>query len=119
MDLIRITNEIEDKIRDLGYARKELQKRANDRATAIGEYEKKLAMTVISLRNGQSMSLEGIEIKDPPTTIIDKIAKGLCYKEKIKSELAESAYKIAIVGIEALKAELSALQSIYKYQEIL
>ena len=117
MHITTLTELIENKMKQLGKGRAELSRRANEKATSLGEYEKKIGITTMQLRNGVTMNLEGIEIVNPPATSIDKIARGICYKEKITAELREAEYKNAIVGMSALQAELSALQSIFRYQE--
>jgi len=48
---------------------------------------------------------------------MEKIAKGICYQEKLNMELAEAQYKNAIVGMSAIQAELNGFQSIYRHLE--
>ena len=91
--------------------------RGKDKAVSIGEYEKVLAQTLIQLKNGKAMKLGEDEIVNPPATITVQIAKGICFKEKIAMELAESKYKSAVVGLEAVKTTIVALQSILKYTD--
>jgi len=115
MDIQTVAAEIREKIDRLRDGRKDLARRADNKANAIGEYEKHLAIVLIGLRNGKEYVLDGVAIKDPPVTIAERIARGICYQEKINAEKAEAEYRNAIAGMSALEAELNGLQSINRY----
>ena len=118
-DLIIITNEIKTKIALLEKMRSVVKERGDNKADAIALYDRTLAINIIKLKNmqkGETIDFEGIEIKAPlPTTIIEKIAKGLSYNEKLNMEKADAEYKSAITNINTVQAELNALQSIYRH----
>ena len=107
---------IEDKIKLLETGRGRLEKDSFEKASNLALYEKELAKTIIKLKNGEEMELEGAKIQNPPTTIMEKIARGLCYQEKMNADLAETTYKSTIVKIQTVQAELNAYQSLYKSQ---
>jgi hypothetical protein len=67
------------------------------------------------MRNGKEYELGGEIIKDPPTTIIEKLAKGLCWVDKLAMDQAETAYKIALEKIDNLKSGQNGFQSINRY----
>ena len=115
MDLITIRNKIEENIKLLRATSRELKIRSKDKSEALGNYEKKLAQIMIKLRNGQVVNLAGEEVGYGSATGLEKIAKGVCYKESIALDLAESAYKNAVVGIQTIQAEINAYQSILRY----
>jgi hypothetical protein len=119
VELIQIKEEIEKKIRALELGRQVVTVRAEAKATAIAKLEKSLAVMVIRLKNlgsDEIVEFEGEEIKGPPpTTLVERIAKGMCWKEKLEAEEAEGRYKAAISGMESLRAELNGLQSINKH----
>jgi len=115
MDIISINNQIKDNILLLRKTRDTLKVRGEDKAEALGTYEKSLAQTLIKLRNGQLLELEGEEITNPPATIMRDIAKGIVYKERIVLDLAESNYKSATVALDAIKTTINALQSQLRY----
>jgi len=115
MELIKIAELIESKIKTLERGRHELEPRAKAKAEAIANYEKALAKKLIQLKNGITFQLDGETIENPPATLSEKIARGLCYDEKIKSELAEAQYKNAVIGLQTIQAELNGLQSINRY----
>ena len=117
MELSKISNEIEKRIRLLEVGRKALQDRAQRKADTIGEYEKELSKTIMRLRNGDELECDGQWIKDPPVTIIEKIARGICFREKINMELADAEYRNAIEGMKSIQAELNGFQSIYRHQD--
>ena len=114
-DLIKIRDKIEENLKLLRATSRELKIRS--KAEAIGNYEKKIAVTMLKLRQGQVVELDGEEVAYSVTTGLDKIAKGVCYKESIALDLAESAYKNAVIGIQTVQVEINALQSILRYME--
>jgi len=115
MDIITINKSLTENILSLRVARKVIDECAQNKAHSVGEYEKVLAITLIRLKNGETMELGGEEIINPPATISRDIAKGICYQEKINMELAESAYKNATIGLETVKTTIMALQSMLKF----
>ena len=52
-----------------------------------------------------------------PVTIIEKVARGICWQELLQKDKTEAEYLNGIIGIQSLLGELSALQSIFKHQE--
>lgn len=117
MEIMDISKKIQDKIGLLEDMRLRIKERAERKATAISNYDKALAITIIKLKNGKHMELDNNIIEKPPTTIIDKIAKGVCYKEKLEMEEADALYKCVISNINSVLAELNAYQSIFRHLE--
>ena len=115
MEAIDVAKKIESKISMISKMRGQLADRAERKSIAISTYEKILAITMIKLKNGEEMILEGQLIINPQATILEKIAKGLCWKEKLELELAESSYKSLITNLDCIQAELNGLQSINKH----
>lgn len=107
---------IENKVKLLEVGRSQLDKNGSGKADKISQYEKALAKTIIQLKNGKEMELDGEKIQNPPATILEKIARGICYQEKLNADLAESSYRSTIVKIQTVQAELCAYQSLYKSQ---
>jgi len=117
MEIVKIANKIVEKIGTLEMGRDLLKDKATDKAETIATYEKALAVTIIRLKNGAEFEIDGHKVKNPLATIMEKIAKGICYQEKLDMELAEASYKNAIVGMAAIQAELNGYQSIFKHLE--
>lgn len=115
METVKLSQLIEDKIKLLEAGRKELKTRAERKAETIAEYDRRMAITMIELKNGVEVMWEGQKIQNPPATIIEKIAKGLCWQSKLEMEKAEAFYKNAIVGLHTITAELNGLQSVNRY----
>ncbi len=115
MELVKISTLIEAKIKLLEAGRKELKTRAETKATTIAEYDKAIALTIIQLKNGMEVKWENEVIKNPLASITEKIARGVCYKEKLAMEQAEAFYKNAIVGLSCIQAEMNGLQSINRH----
>lgn len=117
MDLISVSKAIEDRIGLLATARKMLQDNATAKATAISNYDKALATTLIKLKNGVELEVEGIMIQSPPASIMEKIAKGYCWKERLAMETSEAVYKANVSALDSLSSELNGYQSIFRYLE--
>ena len=119
MDIVDINQQITKEILNLRNATNELMVRAKDKANALGQYEKKLAQTMLTLKNGQTVLLDGKEEVYNTATGLEKIAKGVCYKESIALDLAESKYRNVQVYIKSCETVINALQSqlrVIKYE---
>lgn len=117
MDIISVSKKIQEKIKTLELGREILRERATEKANAIGLYEKQIAKTLIGLKNGKEYDIEGEKIQNPPASTSEKIARGVCYQEKINAELKEAEYKNAVIGMQAILGEVNAWQSIYRHLE--
>jgi len=115
MDIITVSSEIEKKINELEKAKKFLNERSGKKAEAIALYDKELAITILKIRNETISEFEGIEIKGLPATILEKVAKGVCFNEKLNQDKAEADYKSLIVYIKTTESQLNGWQSIYRY----
>jgi len=114
MELIQVAKSIELKIEELDKLRDQLADIAQDRARATAAYDKEIAKTLIRLRNGDSFEIEAYKVEAPPVSIMDKVAKGLCWEGKLKMDMSETMYKNLLVKIEIVKAQLNAFQSIQR-----
>lgn len=117
MDIIQINQEIQNKIKLLEKGRALLEEQAITKSQTIAEYEKHLAVTIIQLKNGKEIEFEGETIVNPPATIIEKIARGICYQDKLEMDKAEAMYKATITKIQSIQAELNGYQSIFRHLE--
>jgi hypothetical protein len=115
MELIDIALKIEGRINELSKLEIKLEEYAILRARAIVDYELELAKKIVSLKGGKEFTLEGEIVRDVPTTIIEKIARGLIHEIIFKKEVAESNYKNILAKIEIVKAQLNGYQSINKH----
>uniref|UniRef100_A0A6M3IR31 Uncharacterized protein n=1 Tax=viral metagenome TaxID=1070528 RepID=A0A6M3IR31_9ZZZZ len=117
MEIVEIAKMIEAKIKSLELGREILKEYAQEKAETIGTYDKAMAKTIIALKNGAEFNLDGHVVKNPLTTVTERIARGICFQEKIDMELAEAKYKNAIVGMSAISSELNGYQSIFRHLE--
>lgn len=117
MDIIKVSQKIEEKVKLLEKARSLLEGLAADKAVTAANYEKELAITLIKLRNGVAFTLEGEIIREPPATICEKIARGIVWESSLQAQQAEMAYKLGLVKLESVKVELQGFQSIYRHLE--
>ena len=105
MDHIIIAESIQKKIKEIDEIRREIKERGEQKAQAVSEYDKRITITLIELKNGRKFLLENQEIENPPVSIMEKIAKGLCWGEKLEMEKAEANYKSVISNLEAVVSE--------------
>ena len=116
-DLIKYKDRIEGIIAELGKCRREIEGKGKDRAMAIANYDKRMAVTIVCLRDGQLLKIDDREIKQLPVSVMEKVAKGICQEDKYQLEVAESAYKACITNMQVLMAQLNAFQSVLRYLE--
>ncbi len=117
MNVIDVSEKIQGKIAEIDKFRKVLRERAEKKAQTVAEYDKQIALILMGLRNGKSYELDGEKITDPPTTIMEKIAKGICWKEKLEMDTAEVLYKSVITNLDCVCSQLNGFQSINRYLE--
>lgn len=105
LDVMDVAQRIINKINLLEEGRKQLQEKAQKRANAISAYDLALMKSIIQLKADDKY----------PTTLIEKIAKGECYKERAEMELREAEYKLTVTKMDAIQAELNGWQSINRF----
>lgn len=115
MELIQVRNCIEKIIVEIGKCRREIEEKGAAKAKTISNYDRRMASTLAVLRNSDTYVLDDKTYKQPPVSIAEKIAKGLCWQERLAMELAESGYKACISNLSALLAQVNAFQSILRY----
>lgn len=115
MQVIEIAEEIQVKIKELEIMQPEIKKRATEKAKLNAEYEKCLAVTIMKLKNGVEMELDGEKISSPPATLIEKIARGMTWQAKMKADESEALYKSLIANIDSVQSQLNGLQSLNRY----
>lgn len=104
-NILEVAGNIEEKITLLVKGRDQLQDKAQKRANAISAYDLALRKSIIQLKADDKY----------PTTLIEKIAKGECYKERAEQELREAEYKLTVTKMDAIQAELNGWQSINRF----
>jgi hypothetical protein len=117
MEVTKVAKEIEDKIKLLDKMKVEIKSRSEKKATTSANYDKQIAIVMMGLQAGKEFSLEGEKIQNPTATITEKLAKGICWKEKLEMDKAEGMYKSLLSNIEATKAQLNGWQSINRHLE--
>jgi hypothetical protein len=114
-DIIRIAKAIERYILLLDEGRKALSKAACESAQADAEYDKQMALTIVKLKNGVSIQYEGQEVLNPPATVLERIARGICWEYKLAMEKKQAGYKAVITKLNVIQSQLNALQSLYRH----
>ena len=106
MELHSITAELREAATRLRNSSNELFHLAKERAEAEKDYRIALARKIVMLKDsGQSV------------TLIGDIARGECADEKFARDLAEARYQSGRELLQSLQTQVSALQTILKYQE--
>ena len=116
-ELIKIASLIQAKITLLSKGRTIIKERAIEKARSSSKYDKELALTIIRLKNGEKLELEGKTIENPVATISEKISKGIVWKEKLAMDEAEALYKASITNMNSLTTEVNALQSLLRIMD--
>lgn len=116
-DLYTARATIEKMIAEIGKCRKQIEEKGKVRAAAIKNYDMRLAIAIATIRDQTHYKLAEKQYERPPATVTEKIAKGMVALDREQMELAESGYKAVISNLEALKAQLNAMQSIYRHME--
>ncbi len=118
MEVLEVAQRIESKIKLLEKGRDMLHELSAQRAMKIAQYDCQLGITIIKLRNGVAMKHQDQTIKDPPATVTEKIAKSICWQERLDMEQADTEYKLAVKKLDCVQAELNGYQSINRYLDI-
>ena len=106
MDLMQIGSEIYTCAKRLEKAANELYKLGDAKASSEQVYRVKLSQEMLKLKS-ESMSIG----------MISDVAKGNVGDYLFKRDYDEVRFKAALESVDAIKSQLSALQSILKYQD--
>ena len=105
LELIEVTTELRKASLRLAEGSRQLFTLAREKAEAEGEYRRSLAIRMLALKEaGQSV------------TLIPDIARGECSELKFARDLAEARYQAGRDSLEAIRVQVSALQTIIRYQ---
>lgn len=105
MELQSITQEIHDASKRLSKGADLLFALARDFAAAEKEYRAELAREIMRLKDA------GMSV-----TLIPDIARGNVAEQKFARDLCEAKYQAGRESLRAIETQVSALQSILKYQ---
>jgi len=105
IELISIAKEIHDAAQRLSNAAGALFSLASDSAKAEQAYRKALAVEIVKLKS------EGMSV-----TLICDIARGTLSDLKFNRDLAEARFQSGRDAVKAIQTQISALQTVVKYQ---
>ncbi len=114
MELLDIGREILAKVSLLEKMRVEIRQRAEAKAEAGAAYDRILAVTIVQLRAGKIFDVDGemVSGEGMPANLVEKIAKGITWREAMAANKSEALYKALISNIDAVQSELNAYQSL-------
>ncbi|GIO42516.1 hypothetical protein [Paenibacillus apis] len=105
MDLINVTQEIHAASQRLSKSADALFSLGRSKAEAERDYRLALSQEILKLR------ADGI-----PVSIVTDLAKGNVADALFQRDLTEAQFKAGIEAADAIKVQVSALQTILKYQ---
>lgn len=105
MELVQVTDEIYAASQRLSKSADALFELGRERAETERDYRSKLAQEMMRLK------AEGLQV-----TLIPDVARGNLSEHLFKRDLAEVRFKAGIEAADAIKVQVSALQSVLKYQ---
>ena len=105
LEIMEVANRIESIVKEIGKFRKEIEGKGVERSKAISNYDMRLGIAIVTLKEEGKF----------PATLIEKIAKKVCSVDRERLELAESGYKACISNLTALQAQLNGYQSIFRH----
>lgn len=106
MELIKINSEIYEISRRLGDSSRAIFKLGSEKAEAERLYRMELAKELLRLKS------EGMAVG-----LLGDVARGNIADKLFQRDFTEIQYKSAIESMDVLKAQLTALQTIIRYQE--
>ena len=106
MELTQLTQEIYGVSKRLQKASTALYKLGDEKAEAERIYRMKLAQEMLTLKSSGMAA-----------TMVGDVARGNVSDLLFQRDAAESKFKAALESLDALKSQLSALQSILKFQD--
>lgn len=106
MEITSVTQELHTSSKRLEEGSKEIFHLAKGMAETEREYRKALTIEIIKLKD------EGMSV-----TLINEIARGNTADLKFNRDLAEAKYTAARDSLRAISTQISALQTIIKFQE--
>lgn len=115
MDITFVADQIKDRIVALARGRELLSGASMKRAQTYAEYDKELGLTLLKLKNNKIDSYEGISCLDLPVSIIDKVAKSICWEKRLEMDKAEAEYKVVLCKLNTIQSELNGFQSINRH----
>jgi hypothetical protein len=107
MELMEVSTEIRNVSSRLQKAADEMFKLGVQKAQTERNYRMRLSQTILTLK------AEGMA-----ATLIPDVARGSISDLLFERDAADARFRAALEACAALKASLSALQSILKYQEV-
>ncbi len=115
MDIIDICNDMNKYVTLIAEARRKLKATAQRVGDAEAEYYKKKGIVNLQLIAGKIIEFEGERVGS--LTASDRVAvvKAMCFQQLAEKETAKAKYKALVTYIDALKAELNARQSQFRY----
>jgi hypothetical protein len=115
MDIIEISERIQGKISESEKIRGVIRDRISESARASAEYDKAIGKTMVQLGFGVEFIIDGVKTGKVIASNADKIAKAICWEQKLAMDTADGLLKSAMKNLDAVASELNGYQSIYRH----
>lgn len=118
MDVVKLSHQIDMASGAIHRLSADLDKFGQESARTTAEYDKQLAITLVKLQAGEELDLMGNKVQSPPASTSEKIARGICWQDRAKMEVAKNLYINCQHQLRAAMAILSGRQSQNKYLDV-
>jgi len=113
----KVSRAIEKLNKELGIFRRDIHPKTCVYVEAMKKYRKQYAKTLAELGANESYTMGDKAYKTPPVSVREKIADGICADEWAEMEIARSDFRSSQANLDALTAELSGFQSIFRHMD--
>ena len=116
MEALEVAKAIQLKISQLDKMKGELRPAIDEFCKAASAYDKQVAVSIVKIKNGVEVQIDPDHtIKNPPASVMERLAKGMCYQEKLTMDTAEQVLKALYTRVRITEAQLNGYQSINRY----
>ncbi len=106
LTVLEVANRMQNCMKNITELIDELNVQSEEKATALAEYDKQMAIKELLLK------------EDHPVTLVKDLAKGECSNYRYVMEVAVSKYKSTLTKIESYQAILNGWQSVNRYLDV-
>lgn len=116
MEVMRVADQINERIKRIEELATELDKVSDEKAEAMRIYAVEFAKAMARLTRKKISQLDGEILPESiPATVVKEYAKAVCAREMADVEIATNKYKSLITKIDTIAATLNAKQSIFRH----
>ena len=111
----KTSDQIKEKIKRLEELEAEYPAAIKAKTQTQAAYDLEMAKTILRLKNGDINEFEGQACGVTPISIIEKIAKGICWEGGLACSASDMQLKALESKIKIAQAQLNGYQSIFRH----